>query len=100
MSDWEEIKVGNAWDWDKDGKEFVAIFMGKEEGVGPNNSKLYTFQLSDGSFRDVWGTTILDTRLKNVTMGEEVKIVFLGEKPSPNRKGKSYRDFQVFHKKS
>jgi len=45
---------------------------------------------------NVWGSTILDTRLKNIEVGEEIKIVFLGREKSKRRKDSEYKKFDVF----
>ena len=42
---------------------------------------IYNFKTKDG-LMGVWGSTVLDTRLKNLEEGEEVKIVYLGVVPS------------------
>ena len=94
---WEKVETSPAWDFDEK-KELVGLFISKEENVGENNSNLYTFELLDHSHYAVWGTTVLDIRFKNLKFGEEVKVVYLGKKPSPTRKGQFYRDFDVFHR--
>ena len=97
--DWKKIEAGDAWDFDKD-DTLVGVFTGKEEGVGPNESMIYEFELKDGKRVSVWGTTLLDMRLKNVIVGEEVKIVYLGMAKSKQRKGAEYHNFDVFHRPS
>jgi hypothetical protein len=68
-----------------------------ERDVGDNKSLLYTLELEDGSLMAVWGSTIIDTRLKNVKIGEVVKIQYLGKEKSKKRKGATYNNFEVFH---
>jgi hypothetical protein len=108
MSDWKEITPGNSWNYKeafeeakqpKAGVEFVGTFLDKEEHVGENDSTVYNFETPDGDFMNVWGSTLLDLRLKNVKPGEEVKIIYLGAEASEKRKGKSYHNFRVFHRK-
>lgn len=97
MSDeWEEVTLGNTWDFTKD-KELIGLYLGKEEGVGENASTMFSFEV-DHQNMSVWGSTVLDGKMKNVKVGEEVKITFLGLKDSPNRKGKQYKDFKVEHR--
>lgn len=95
--DWEKVENLPSWDFEEN-KELVGKFLGVEEGVGPNNSMLYTFDTDEGKV-SVWGSTVLDIRLKNVEIGEEVKIVYLGKEKSEQRKGATYKNFEVYHRK-
>ena len=101
MSEWKEVNLGETWDYKeaKDGDSLEGVYAGKKENVGENDSNIYRIENEEGDAKNVWGSTVLDTRMQNVKIGEEVKIVYKGKKPSPNRKGKDYHDFQVFHKK-
>lgn len=96
----KKVEIGNSWDYKNEGKgaEFKGVYLSKEEGVGENNSIVYSFQDESGNLINVWGTTLLDIRLKNVKMGEEVIIVYLGEEDSQKRKGKKYHNFDLYHK--
>ena len=97
---WQKVSMSSIWDYKALGKEseLVGVYMYKEEGIGENNSTLYTFELSDGSAVSIWGNTLLDMRFKNLKPGEEVKVVYLGQEPSPKRKGKFYHNFEVYHR--
>lgn len=97
MSDWKKVEQAKTWIF-TDKPEMVGVYTGKEENIGENNSTVYNFETADGENVSVWGSTVLDTRLKNVKEGQEVKIKFLGEVPSPNRKGKTYKNFEVYHR--
>ena len=44
---------------------------------------------------DVFGSTVLDNKFKDIPLGYEVKIVYQGEKPSTPPK-KPFKLFQVF----
>ena len=94
-NDWKKIEPGDAWDFDEK-PEMIGIYLGAKNGVGPNKANLYEFKSGDESV-SVWGTSILDARLKNLEKGEEVKIVFLGKEISP-KTGREYRNFDVFHR--
>lgn len=100
MSDWKKVELGNTWDLKtaKPNDSIEGVYTGKEEHVGDNDSNIYSFEQKDGTVISVWGTTILDTRFKNLKVGEEVKVVYLGEVDSPNRKGKKYHNFEVWHR--
>jgi len=103
---WEETGKNPLWELEnaKVGDKFFGVFLDREEDVGPNNSMLYNFvRYADQDFVQrigtfsIWGTTLLDTRFKNFTRGEQVAIVYLGKQASEQRKGSSYHNFEVYH---
>jgi hypothetical protein len=100
MTDWKKVELGNSWDYKaaKKGDEVIGVFLNKEENVGENNSNVYNLESATGELISVWGSTVLDIRLKNVKLGEEVKIVYLGQLESEKRKGKFYHNFDVYHR--
>lgn len=93
----KKIEPGDVWDFEKD-RIMRGIFIDKEEGVGPNKSNLYNFEVEGGKRVAVWGSTIIDTRLRNIVMGEEVVIIYHGKVPSEKRKGSEYRNYEVYHR--
>ena len=96
--EWKKIEIGNSWNFEE-APELVGLYTGKEENLGENNSTLYTFEISDNNeVVSVWGSTVLDGRMKSIKVGEEVKIVYKGKKDSLKRKGKFFHDFEVFHR--
>lgn len=96
---WEKMELSPTWDYQEQ-PEFEGIYMTKEIGVGPNSSNLYSFRTANGSEMSVWGNTILDGRFKNLTAGDEVKIVYLGKVASNKVKGREYHNFEVFKRKA
>ena len=99
-NDWKKVEMGDAWDYKnaKKGSEVIGLFVGKEENVGENNSIVYTLESPSGEMISIWGSTVLDLRLKNIKVGEEVRIVYLGQLESEKRKGKFYHNFDVYHR--
>ena len=91
---WEKVEVAPSWNF-KEEPEFVGSFISAESDVGPNKSKLYTFRKENGDIMGVWGNTILDSRFKNLVVGEDVKIIFKGKETSP-KTGREYNVFEVF----
>lgn len=74
-------------------------FLGQQDGVGPNESRLYNFRMEDGQIVSVWGGTVLDQRMDMMSppKGSIVKIVYVGDgnkKPGQNPP----RLFKVGHK--
>lgn len=99
MSDntWKE-STGNTWKPEEKGDSIEGLLVDIESGVGQNNSMLYTVEEKEsGESLSVWGSTILDQRMKGIKVGEEVKIVFngLGDKQPGKNAPKLW---QVFHR--
>ena len=93
--DFKEVSQSPTWDFEES-PDAEGKYVGKETGIGENNSTLYSLQQADGTVVKVWGSTVLDGKMANVGIGQIVQIKFLGSKPSPKRKGKTYKDFAVF----
>lgn len=95
---WTKVEQANSEEWDyKTIPELVGVLTAKDENVGPNNSKLYRFETKDGKAMGAWGSNVLDGKMKAVEVGEEVRLVYLGKKTS-EKTGRSYHDFDVFHR--
>lgn len=96
---WEKIEFGDTWNPEEE-KELIGTFMGKQEGVGVNDSTIYEIKKDDGTVMSAWGSTVLDTRLKNLEGGERVKIVYNGLKDSSTKGRQPYKNFEVYHSKT
>lgn len=99
QKDWKKVELSPSWDYQTEGigASLVGVLTRIENEVGPNASTLYTIQKEDGEFISVWGSTVLDARLKNITIGEEVMINYLGK--GKGQKGKKdYHNFEIFHR--
>jgi len=98
MTDWIKATATSApaWDFEKT-KECEGLYTGKTEKVGPNNSNLYNFEKKDGTTFSVWGNTLLDRIFQGISVGEEVKIEYLGKAKS-EKTGREYKNFDVFHR--
>jgi hypothetical protein len=90
-----EVTTSSAWDFEKN-PVVEGQYIKKDTDVGENGSNMYKIQQEDGSVVSVWGSTVLDNKMDNVGIGQYIQIKYLGKKPSPNRKGKEYKDFSVF----
>ena len=97
MSDWKKVEPSPAHDFEKE-PEFIGVFISREEHVGPNDSNLYTFEKKGGENISIWGSTVLDTRLKNVKEGEEVKIVYKGLAKEAKRGQNPAKLYDVYHR--
>ncbi|KKN40019.1 hypothetical protein LCGC14_0737900 [marine sediment metagenome] len=77
---------------EKKGDEISGKLIKVEEEVGTNLSMFYTLETED-SISGVWGSTVLDEKMKLFEVGNYVKIVFLGLKEGNRKEG--YKDFEV-----
>jgi hypothetical protein len=95
-NEWKEIKDAEdvVWKPVRMGDEISGKYIRMEEDVGMYHSNKYTLETENGEV-DVFGSTVLDNKFKDVPLGYEVKIVYQGEKPSAPPK-KPFKSFQVF----
>lgn len=75
--------------WTTPGEYVEGEYLGVQEGVGPNESRLYNFKMEDGAIVSVWGGTVLDNRMDMMRppVGSIVKVVYVGDgnkKPGQN----------------
>ena len=91
---WQKVEMNPTWDFEKD-KELIGVYISKEENVGPNGSTIYNIQTEDGSTVGMWGSTLLDNRFKNIVIGEEIRVVYLGSAKS-EKTGREYKNFEVY----
>lgn len=100
--DWQESTgLGEVWDYKSGGPgaEIEGVYMGYDDNVGPNGSRMHHLDVPGKGIIDVWGNSILDQRMKNFVPGkEQVKLVYQGLKSSEKTKGRTYHDFKVFHR--
>jgi len=94
MTKWEPMDMPATHNFEEE-KELEGVFVGVEENVGSNNSNLYTLERKDGTRASFWGSTLLDSRLKNAVVGQEIKIVYKG-KVKNEKSGRTYKNFELF----
>lgn len=77
-----------------EGEEFHGVLVNKQENVGPNDSKLFTIEVSGskGKRESVWGSAVLD-KLWQLPVGTEVWIKYLGKKKG--KRGSEFKDYQI-----
>ena len=73
-----------AWTYAEDGDFIEGELVAVQNDVGPNKAMLYSVKTLEG-VKSVWGATILDSRMALVSIGEKVKITYLGK--SKEKKG-------------
>jgi hypothetical protein len=94
---WRE-NTGNTWKPEKKDDEVVGILVDIEKEVGQNGSTMYTVEeAKTHETVSIWGSAILDSRMKGINIGEEVRVVYKGlgdKKPGKNPP----KLWQVFHR--
>jgi hypothetical protein len=67
--------------WQTYGEYVMGEYLGMQEKIGPNSSRLYNLRLDDGTTVSVWGTTVLDNRmdLLRAPIGSTLTIIYAGE---------------------
>jgi len=65
------------WKYEKDGDFIEGILARVQKDVGVNRSMLYSLETSEG-VKNVWGATLLDSRMALVKIGQKVKITYKG----------------------
>lgn len=94
-------EVGDHWDdmftFDIKHPEVAGNFLGTALHIGENDSAVHIL-LVDGVRTGVWGSTLLDSRMKSVEEGDRIMIRYMGTEQSP-KSGREYKDFKVFRAK-
>lgn len=73
---YEEINP-SVWKYAKDGDFIEGILVRVQDDIGPNSSKLYSIETSEG-VKNVWGSAILDERMSIVKLDSKIKITYKG----------------------
>ena len=100
-SDWKE-SAGQSWKPEKEDDSIMGLLVKIEEEAGELKSMVYHLETKEEGVMRVWGTTVLDSRMAPVKVGQEVKITYKGI-AEKGGKGKNkpkifkveYRDVEV-----
>ncbi len=95
--DWELVEPG-VWKPENAGDEIVGVLVNVEPADDAANiGARYYLENTQGRFF-IWGTAVLDDRMKYVKIGQLVKIVFQGK--VNNKRGQTVNMFKVYTGKS
>lgn len=83
----------NVWKPEKEGDEIEGILVSVTPDTGKFKSTIYHVECGKEQ-KAVWGSTILDDRMKFVKEGDKIKIVFKGK--GKNTKGQEINLYEVF----
>ncbi len=89
-NEWQKIEPG-VWKPENKGDSIIGVLISKEPKTEDSSAR-YNIENQDGIFL-VWGTTILDDRLRHVQIGQKLKIVFNGK--TKNKRGQDLNLYEV-----
>ena len=78
-------------------KEIRGILKAKREPEGKRESMVYGIETSE-KYREIWGSTVLDNKLKKVPLESQVIIEYLGKEPSKQKGRNPYHNVSVKYK--
>ena len=92
---WKKVELGDTWKFEEEGKQLLfGKYLGFEENVGANQSKLYKIMLENGETVSMWGSTVIDGRMAQIPVNNTVSVKYLG-KVTNERSGREYKDFDI-----
>lgn len=77
------------------GDAVQGFYVNRREGVGQNGSNVYELKLPDGQLVSIWGSALLDGKFKEIPLGCEVRVEYLGIAAPKTAAGRSYANFRV-----
>lgn len=110
--EWEDIKVGLGEEWDLEDAPITGVFMGMEtlEVPDTNNpgstreTNAYRIEVAGDQFpnRFIWGSYNLDLAMKEVQVGDMVRVTYIGTNSfkDDNGRPKSVKAYRVQKKKA
>jgi len=93
---WQQLSKPNTnfWSPTNEGDKIEGYLINILPNQGKfKNSTIYTLLTKEGE-RQVWGSTILDQYLQQISLGTKVQLVYSGKVPTKN--GTSIKKWEVF----
>ena len=79
------------WKPEEEGESIEGVFKSTREDVGENKAKVYVLKKEDGELISIWGCKVLDQKMDLINIGQDIKIIYLGEKG----KIRKYHDYRI-----
>lgn len=92
MTEFEEV-IEQSWKYEDKGDCIEGVLLEVKEDMGVNKSMLYVIETAPNNPVSVWGSKVLDQKMRYIKVGEHFKIVYEGKKKGQL---KDYHDFRVF----
>lgn len=99
MSNWIKVDTASNDNSTHDFKvnpELTGVYVSMKSNLGANGSNIYEVRTPTGTV-SFWGSTVIDNKMKQVPLGNEILVKFLGEVRNEKTK-RTYKDFDIFHK--
>lgn len=97
QQEWQEINPMNNKTWNVDEQSKIqGIYIGKQDDIGTNHATVHTIKIDTGEKIGIWGNDLLNGKLQEIKIGEEVLIEFIGRVKSTKRSGAEYKSYKVF----
>jgi len=80
------------WKPEKENDFVVGVYQAMKTEFGKNKSNVYILKQENGDSIGVWGSKVLDGKMDFCKTGDDLKIIYLGEKSG---KEQTYKDFNV-----
>lgn len=95
MEQWTKIE-DKIFRFENAGDNIEGKYLSSEDSKLYDN-QVYKIENSEGIWT-VFGTTVLDSKMKKVDVGSEVRIIFTGEQANKNKNQSPIKLFDVFTK--
>jgi len=92
-NNWNKIE-DTIFKFEKDGDSIEGILMAKEDGRSYGN-EVYKIKKDEKIF-SIFSTVVLASQMSKVNIGEEIKIVFMGEKENDKKGQNNIKLFEVY----
>ena len=77
MSEWKEVQENNVWQFKAIEDKIEGILVNKQPKTKDISARYYIDM--GNNIMMVWGTTVLDARMMNVQVGQQVRITYKGK---------------------
>jgi hypothetical protein len=91
-----KMAMSETWNFDEE-EVCQGVLVSVEHEVGDFKSNMYTLETKEGKRVGVWGSTVIDSRLKNATLGQEIVIWYKGKVENP-KSGRKFKNYEVYCK--
>lgn len=90
---YEDIEA-EFWSPEKENDAVVGIYLSSQDEVGENKAMVYNLEQPNGKIVSIWGSKVLDQKMKLVKFGDDIRIVFLCEKKA-EKGNRTYKDYKI-----
>lgn len=74
-----------SWTYEKVDDFVEGILVSIEDNKNYEGKKIYHLEQEDGTQMNVWGTTVLDSKMLGLKPGDRIKIIYKGSKENKGK---------------